>query len=467
MMLDLLLNSSPVKAVYNLSKEYSVDAFLVGGAVRDLHISGFLSTDLDFLVTGDARSIAQQFAETYKGSSFCLDKKRNCYRAISSDDGILKTADFSSLIDNDLTHNLMSRDFTINSIGLSLADIFEKGELTFSDPAHGLNDLREKRIRVTTPTSLDRDPVRILRALRFTEKYQFTLEASTESLIYEHKESLLTSPWERIRNEFFLILSYPDVSKSLDDLDRHGILTLLLPECSLWGHTIKIAHSAALILENIDHYFPHYAASLQSYFKEDIDGGIQRGTLLPFTALLHSIGHSGVESVNEANPSHNDPDHQKKTIRQITKRFKLSRNTDRIIYTVLKAHNQLPTLFPSKELPERSPYRFMQDINGPVLDTLIFALANDLAVCSSPPGEINTLPLFETVNTLMTYYFQKFSQNTILPLINGNDIMRILDLKPGKKVGKLLEMIKTAEREGTISTKEEALQLIISEGLEE
>ena len=230
-MLDLLLNSPPIKTVYKLAQEFSVDAFLVGGAVRDLHINSYLSTDLDFLVTGNAKLIAQQFAETYEGSSFCLDKKRSCYRAIISHNGNLETADFASLMEKDLTHNLMSRDFTINSIGLRLADIFEEKELTFIDPAHGLEDLRDKHIRVTTPTSLERDPVRILRALRFTRKYHFTLDASTEILIHMLKEKILTSPWERIRNEFFLILSQSDISASLSDLETSmGILIWSLPE---------------------------------------------------------------------------------------------------------------------------------------------------------------------------------------------------------------------------------------------
>ncbi len=466
-MLELLFNSHPIKTAYNLAQDFSVDAFLVGGAVRDLHINSSLGTDLDFLVTGNAKTIAQQFAETCKGSSFCLDRKRSCYRAITSHDGHLETADFASLMEKDLTHNLMSRDFTINSIGLRLADIFEKKELTFIDPAKGLKDLRDNRIMVTTPTSLEDDPVRILRAVRFARKYHFTLDASTAELIKKVKDKILASPWERIRNEFFLILSQPDISGSLSDLERHGILALLIPECPIREYALKIAGATSRILENIPTYFPQHTDALQSYFKEEIEGGIQRGTLLTFIALLHSLAPSGAESVSHTNPSHNHPNTLKKTIRPITKRFKLSRNTDRTITTIILATNQLHTLFPSNGIPERSRYRIMKDIDGPVLDTLIFTLADSLAASSITPDEISTLPLFETVNTLMTYYFQEFSGNTTLPLLNGDEIMRILDLKPGKKVGKLLEMIKSAEREGSLSTKEEALQLIISGGSED
>ena len=384
-------------------------------------------------------------------------------------------------MEKDLAHNLMSRDFTINSIGLRLTDIFEKRVLTFIDPANGLQDLREKLIRVTTPVSLERDPVRILRALRFTKKYQFTLEALSEGLIHKLKEKMLTSPWERIRNEFFLILSQPDIEESLSDLERHGILTLLLPEwyaistskqnsiaaVPCWEQSLKTAHYAALILDNIHHFFPRHAVLLQNYFKEEIEGGIQRGTLLTFVALLHSLALSGERSFNQTASSHNHSHQLKKTIRSITRRFKLSRNTDRTITTIIRATNQFPILFPSVYFPERSSYRFMKDIDGPVLDTLIFTLADTIPVNLASPYEITTLPVFETVNTLIAYYFQEFFRKTTLPLINGNEIMRILNLKPGKKVGELLDMIKTAEREGSLSTKEEALRLIIAEGAED
>ena len=120
-MLDLLLNSSPLKTVYSLAKENGVDVFLVGGSVRDLHITGSLSTDLDFLVSGNAKQIAQQFAHLFNGVSFCLDKKRSYFRAIRSDKETFTTADFSSLLEDNLIHNLMNRDFTINSIGIRLA----------------------------------------------------------------------------------------------------------------------------------------------------------------------------------------------------------------------------------------------------------------------------------------------------------------------------------------------------------
>ncbi len=335
MMLDLLLNSTPIKTAYSLAKETGVDAFLVGGSVRDLHITGSLSTDLDFLVTGYAKQIAQQFAHLCNGASFCLDKKRSYYRAIRSDGETIATADFSSLLEDSLNQNLMNRDFTINSIGIKLVDVFEKRELSFIDPSNGLKDLRKKLIRTTTPSALSADPLRILRALRFTTKYHFKLDPSTETQINEQKTHLLTCTGERIRNEFFLILSQEDSIESLTQLDLYGLLPLLLPECypmrkvkqndihgdSLWKHMLKTVHSTEFILAKIDTYFPQHAESLRDYFSEEIEGGIQRRTLLMFASFLHILYHSAQEEIGGKIPSHNHPDLLTMTIRKNNQAF--------------------------------------------------------------------------------------------------------------------------------------------------
>jgi tRNA nucleotidyltransferase/poly(A) polymerase len=475
-MIDLLIKSTPIKTAYSLAKGSGVDVFLVGGSVRDLHITGSLSSDLDFLVTAQARPIAEQFAQASHGAAFCLDKKRSYYRAVRPDDKTITTADFSSLLEGTLFQNLLNRDFTINSIGISLADVFEKRELTFIDPSNGLKDLREKRIRITSTHSLRDDPLRILRALRFRAKYHFNLDPSTESQISDLKTQLLACSWERIRNEFFLILAQPDSSESLAQLDRQGILSLLLPECdsieflkqkdnngaSLSEHTLQTIYSTELILAKIHTYFPEQAASLRDYFNEEIEGGIQRGPLLIFAALLYNLYYSGQAGIVKTRPSNNYTNHLKRTIRKITRRFKLSRHTERTITAILTYSAQPAASFPSKAIPERSIFRFMKDIDGPVPDTLILALALNLAANFDPKKETPALPDGETIQALMRYYFQEFSQKRPAPLLTGNDIMRILDLKPGKKVGDVLEMVKTAEREGTISSKEEALQLLIS-----
>jgi poly(A) polymerase len=247
--------------------------------------------------------------------------------------------------------------------------------------------------------------------------------------------------------------------KHLKHHDLHGD--------SLWNYTLKTVNVTEFILAKLGSYFPHHAESLRHYFNEEIEGGMQRRTLLLFAALLHVLCHADQKGLIDKPFSHSHTGHITMTIRDITRRFKLSRHTARTITAIATYCTQFPARFPSQSLSRRSFYRFMKDINGPVPDTLILVLAHTLLTGSGPAQDNTTAPVEETVKVLMSYYFQEFSHNRHAPLLTGNDIMRLLDLKPGPKIGDLLEMIKAAEREGTISSKEEALQLLISAGHKE
>src|SRR4030042_5490350 len=105
-MLELLLNSSPIRTAYSISKKNNQEFFLVGGILRDLHLKGSISKDIDFLVGRDAESIACQFAQTHKGTFFCLDDTRGNYRAIIHQDGEYHTMDFSPLLEGQITLDL-------------------------------------------------------------------------------------------------------------------------------------------------------------------------------------------------------------------------------------------------------------------------------------------------------------------------------------------------------------------------
>jgi len=479
-MLNLLVNSPPLREAHRIAKQHKQDLFLVGGTIRDLYLHGSPGKDFDFLVYDKVKSIAHHFAQTYKGTFFCLDRKRGIYRAIINDTDVLHTADFSSIYEGDLTRDLTNRDFTVNSIALNVNDIFEKRALTFIDPARGLDDLQKKYMRVTSPTSFDHDPVRMLRAVRLSRSGNCTLLPQTENLIKDQKMLLLTSPWERIRNEFFMILeSTADPSSSLEELDRLGLLTLLIPELenmkgldqgihhfyTLWDHSIKTAHFTDGILNDLERSFPRHAAALANYFSEELEDGVIRGTLLIFTALLHDIGKPATRFAGNGTAHFFHHDRLGMKINQeIAKRFKLSRKTSRIITAVTRHHMRPLNLHQLKKISDRAQFRLLRDLDGAVLDTLVVACADALATrAPSPVIGDSTPPLLKTVSMLIDHYFQGPSHDAVKPLLNGNEIMEAVHLKPGKEVGELVELIKEAERSGRITTKEEARALIAAE----
>jgi tRNA nucleotidyltransferase/poly(A) polymerase len=479
-MLNLLLKSPPLRKAHTIAKQHKQDLFLVGGTIRDLYLNGSPGTDFDFLVHDNVQTIADLFAQSYGGTFFCLDGKRGIYRAIINAADDLKTADFATSYEGNLTRDLINRDFTINSIALNLTDIFENNTLTLIDPARGLDDIQKRYIRVTSPTSFNHDPVRILRAVRLSRTCNCTLVPQTEKHIKDQKKLLLTSPWERIRNEFFMILNTTaGTSSSLEELDQLGLLFLLIPELekmkgieqgihhdyTLWEHSLKTAHWTEVILNDLERFLPRHAPALTNYFTEQLEDDITRRSLLTFTALLHDMGKPATKTSSNGTAHFFHHDLLGMKINQgIAKRFKLSKKTSRIITMVTRHHMRPLNLHQLKKISERAQFRLLRDLDGAVLETLIVACADALATRAPSPVTSDTIPpLLKTVSILMDYYFQETSHGTIRPLLNGNEIMEALHLEPGKEVGELVELIKAAEREGRISTKEEARALIAAE----
>lgn len=476
-MLDRLLDASPLKEAHAIAKTHRQDIFLAGGAVRDLYLSGSAGSDFDFLVRGDSQSIAHHFAQTYGGTSFCLDQEREIFRAIIKNNQHLKTADFSNIFRGDLIADLMIRDFTINAIALNLKELFDKGNLTLIDPSGGIDDLNRRRIRVTSPDSFNQDPVRMLRAVRFSRKCNCTLLPETETLMKDQKGLLLTCPWERIRNEFFLILeSTSGAVSSLKELDRLGLLSLLIPELekmkgleqgrhhdyTLWEHSLKTAYFAEYVLENGAAYFPNHCRTLAGYFSEELDPPITRKTVLIFAALLHDMGKPASRTAGHGEVHFINHDRLGMNInREICRRFRLSRKMTRVITAVTRHHMRPLYLHLLHTVSDRARFRLLRDISDAALDTLVVASADALASRSHATVAPQTAPpLLKTVSALMDCYCKELEQGTLTPLLNGNEIMEALHLKPGKEVGKLLEMVKEAEREGRITTREEARALV-------
>ena len=474
-MLNPLLNSSFIRAAFEIAKTYYQDIFLVGGAVRDFLIHSSLSKDLDFTLGSNVKSIARTFSDTFKGTFFCLDQEREYYRIIITHNAIHQTVDFSPIFNGDINSDLMNRDFSINSIAIRLGDLFEEKTLAFIDPAGGLNDVKKRCLKASSLTSFSNDPVRILRAVRFSLKYNFAIDPHTLTLLLDVKNRLPGCCWERIRNELFNIFNQPAVLRSLRELDKLGLLTLLIPEIEifkgleqgvhhgydLWEHSLRTSHFTETVLQNIKYYIPQHEDSLENYFNEQLETEIERGSLLKFTALIHDAGKP-LTKINEGNQtSFHRHDRLGMLInKDIAKRFKLGKKATRIIISSTQHHMRLLNLSHLNNLSVRVKYRFFKDLDPASLDTIILFIADMMATREHSPENKTKMPILNLASDLIDYYFQEFSKERVTPLLNGNEIMEVLGLKPGRRVGELLSLIRKAESEGAISTREEAIKLI-------
>lgn len=245
-----------IRLIGELAEKMSERAYLVGGVVRDLFLN-VANLDLDIVVEGDAINLAEEFSKKKKikihsyqrfgtatvifPDGFHLDfatTRREFYEK----PGALPKVEQASL-----KEDLVRRDFTINTLAISL-NSSDFGQLI--DYFQGYRDLMNGVIRVLHPFSFIEDPTRILRAVRFEQKYDFELEGKTEELAYEAiKMNVLPKVGGvRIREELIPILEEQKAHLILRRLFELGALNSLEPEfkfASTFWEKIKMTEEAS------------------------------------------------------------------------------------------------------------------------------------------------------------------------------------------------------------------------------
>jgi len=208
--------------------------YLVGGMVRDL-LLGYPNFDLDLVVEGDAVKLAQQVTETHPAK--ILTHKRFGTAKLRYDDFTLDLATarnetyarpgaLPAVTPGTINEDLIRRDFSINALAISLAaDSY--GELV--DPYLGRTDLERRLIRVLHSRSFTDDATRILRGVRYEQRFGFEFEAQTAHLLKRDIPMLDTISGDRIRHELELILKEQRPELAIKRLSELGILTRFGP----------------------------------------------------------------------------------------------------------------------------------------------------------------------------------------------------------------------------------------------
>jgi tRNA nucleotidyltransferase (CCA-adding enzyme) len=221
-----------------LASSLGYNIYLVGGIVRDM-ILRINNLDVDIVVEGDGIAFAKDFCqavgarcashEKYKTAVVTLKDGTHIDVATARLEYYKTPGDFPVVEQSTLKLDLYRRDFTINTMAVSL-NPQRFGELI--DFFGAQRDIKEKRIRVLHAMSFVEDPSRIMRAVRFEQRYGFTLGKQTISLIHAAvKSGLLGSvSGRRISHEIRQMLGEEDPSKGLDRLSELGVLTAIHPD---------------------------------------------------------------------------------------------------------------------------------------------------------------------------------------------------------------------------------------------
>lgn len=204
----------------NYGKNNNIKIYIVGGYVRDkLSDSKKQPKDIDIIVEKDIDKLIEHLkTEGYK--IFVVKEDLNIYRAFKGD----FEGDLALLKGDSIKEDLEKRDFTINAIALELS------ENKIIDLCDGRKHLRSKIVQQVNEDSIKDDPVRILRAARFITSYGMHLNIHTEANIRNEGKNLLTSPKERIFNEFMKIIENDKSGNAFNVLDNIMVLNYIFPQ---------------------------------------------------------------------------------------------------------------------------------------------------------------------------------------------------------------------------------------------
>jgi tRNA nucleotidyltransferase/poly(A) polymerase len=451
------------------------DAFLVGGAIRDVLLHRRPRGELDVVIRGDGLRVGRRLADHVGPAlSFVpLDPKRGIARLVL-DKGKGGSIDISPLKGDTIQADLPNRDFTVNAIAVKVSDLLATGLEKLIDPLEGLGDLKAGRVRACSRQAFKDDPLRILRAFRLNASLGFEICADTIALIASSLSQLRAVTQERIRDELIAILAEDRSWNAVLGLDRQGIIDALFPELlpmkgatqnryhhlDVWGHTLETIHQMEIILENRTAFFRGLSEKVDTYTKEEAVVGRPRKALLKLAAIFHDAGkpHCVITDEDGRLRFFGHEKVSREIFEEVGYRLKLAGREIRTIGLLIEGHMR-PMILTGPSVTRRAAYRLCRSFQRDLVGLLLLFLA-DLGASRGPAREAGAYErALEQIQMILTLMFES-EERPPAPLLNGRDLIRLFGLEPGPYLGGILKTLAELQGSGEINTPEEALAFV-------
>lgn len=436
------------------------DGYLVGGAVRDFFL-GKQTFDRDIAIR-NAEIFAKKIAEKYDGTFIPLDEENKIYRVVLKDKE--NFLDISEIQGESIEDDLIRRDFTINAIAYNLRT------MEFIDVTGGIQDIKNKKLRFIREENFIDDPLRILRAFRFFATTGFEMDNKLKEVVQKYSNIALKPAKERIHYELMKLFGGQYASYALVELDKIGLLEKIFPcvkemkkvpqnthhHLDLFNHLIESVRQVELLYFNSDNEIKEHL--------ERIDfGGFPRINYLKIATFLHDIGKFSTWTIEESG-RHRFIGHDStgaKLVVPLLKELKFSKKQIEYISKMIKYHIYPSGVIASPELNEKVMMRYLRKMEDDVIDNIILAKADRLS--ARGPAITNDIikSNIDGLDKLLSFYLEQKDKMEPLPkLLNGNEIMEILNIKPSKVLGKIIKMLEDAQFNNEIESKSEAVYYI-------
>lgn len=418
-------------SIYKQIEDAGFEVYFVGGCVRDL-LMGIPVKDWDLTTSARPEKIQEIFPDNFYDNSFGtvgIPVEKNGETEFVAEVTTFRTEEgFENFRHptnvkwgETLVEDVKRRDFTVNTLALKIT----KDDHEIIDTEHGLKDLEEKLIRaVGNPDErFKEDALRMLRAVRFATQFAFTIDENTWDAIKNNSSLLQHISGERIRVELLKILgsNYPYEGVML--LDELGLLEIILPELTR-GKGISQLRPGR---HHKDDVFTHNVLSLKYCTSTN--------PLVRFATLLHDVGKPEAASSDESGfvIFYNHEVVGARISKEISDRLHFSKKDRDKIYTLIRWH-----MFTIDEhLTDSAIRRFIRRVGVENVADMMDLRIGDRLGGGTQVAESWRLKKFK--ERLSEQLNPPFSINDLA--IDGNDIMRELNIEPGRQVGDILQTL--------------------------
>lgn len=453
-----ILDKDIFHLIGDTADELNLDCYVVGGYVRDLFLER-PSNDIDVVVVGSGIQVANALRKKM-GRKANISVFKNFgtaqvkYKGLEVEFVGARRESYSHdsrkpiVEDGTLEDDQNRRDFTVNAMAIQL-NRAHFGELV--DPFGGIEDLEDGIIR--TPLDPDitfsDDPLRMLRCVRFATQLHFFIEDETFEALGRNAHRLKIISGERISEELNKTIKAAQPSRGFVDLQRSGLLQLILPE--LAGLDIVETRNGRAHKNN----FYHTLEVLDNVVKKSDN------LWLRWAALLHDVGKTRSKRWDPALgwTFHNHNYLGAKMVPDIFRRLKEPMDAKMKYVQKLVDLHMRPIAIADEEVTDSAVRRLLNDA-GDDIDDLMTLCEADIT-SKNQVRKRQFLDNFRMVREKLADLKERDYKRLLQPCIDGNEIMQMFNLKPCREVGALKQCLKDAVLDNKVENEREPLMQLL------
>ena len=455
-----ILDKEIFHLIGQVADEMGVECYVVGGYVRDIFLER-PSNDIDVVVVGSGIEVASVLKKRLgRRAHLSVFKNFGTAQVKMGNEEIefvgARKESYSHdsrkpIVENGtLEDDQNRRDFTINAMAICL-NKSRFGQLV--DPFNGIADLEDGII--ATPldpeVTFSDDPLRMMRCIRFATQLNFQIEEETFDALARMAERIRIVSGERIEVELNKIMMAPHPSKGFVDLLRSGLLHIILPE--LAALDIVEQRNGRAHKNNFYHTL------------EVLENAAQQGAglWLRWACLLHDVGKPRSKRWDAAVgwTFHNHNMIGAKMVPAIFRRLKLPMGAEMKYVQKLVDLHMRPQAVADEEVTDSAVRRLLNDA-GDDIDDLMLLCEADITSKNETKKKM-FLENFRLVREKLTDLKEKDYKRLLQPVIDGNEIMALFNLRPSREVGVLKQYLKDAVLDNKVENEREPLMSLLLE----